>query len=584
MIRKGGSVNILKMRDLLNQGKTIYELPLKVTFYSRVSTDSKEQETSLENQNYYYEKLIKNTPAWTYVDGYTDEGITGTSTAKREDFNRMIEDGLNGKFDLILTKEVSRFARNTLDSIFYTRELLNNGVAVYFENDNINTLFPDSEFKLTIMASLAQEESRKTSQRVKWAKRRLIEKGDIQIPPNMHGYRKVDGRVEIVEEEAKFIRRVFELYVQGYGFRLLGEKLKEEGYVNKNGNPYNISSLRGIITNPRYKGWFTGGMYEKVDILSNKVIKKDPEEWIIYPAPEIIPPIVSEELWDKANKMLNEKRSKVFIKHETSYQNKYKYSGKIYCVKHNMAFHRTLYRYKRQPDKEIYQCRAYRAQGKKGCDTPLLYANELDAILACIFKTIFKRKDDFIDELLTMIEKHLQDNDYTKDITRVMNEIHKYKQRKDKLLDLVVNEIITKDEFKKRNDEYNEKIELLNQELDRYEELRAARRSSKQQLKLMKEFLSREYNLDENVPNELVDTFVDKIWVEKGEIENLVKLKIDLKTGQKIPVYYRKDIILSLATHVACNKMIFKFPRTKYNREADPVQIKVTDVNLIVAV
>ena len=258
-------MDILEMRELLNQGKTIYDLPLRVTFYSRVSTDLKEQETSLENQIYYYKELIQNTPSWTYVRGYVDDGVTGTSTTKREDFNRMIEDGLNGKFDLILTKEVSRFARNTLDSIYYTRELLKNGVAVFFETDNINTLYPDSEFKLTIIASLAQEESRKTSQRIKWAKKRAIEQGKIYIPPNMQGYRMVDGRVEIVEEEAKFIRRVFDLYLQGYGFRLMGEKLAEEGYLNSNGNPYNISSLRKILTNPRYKGWFTGGMTEVAD-------------------------------------------------------------------------------------------------------------------------------------------------------------------------------------------------------------------------------------------------------------------------------------------------------------------------------
>lgn len=577
-------VNILEMRELLNQGKTIYDLPLRVTYYARVSTDSFSQESSLENQNYYYQELIKNTPAWTYVKGYTDDGITGTSTIKREDFNRMIEDGLNGKFDLILTKEVSRFARNTLDSIYYTRELLKNGVAVFFETDNINTLYPDSEFKLTIIASLAQEESRKTSQRIKWAKKRAIEQGKIYIPPNMRGYRMVDGRVEIVEEEAKFIRRIFELYLQGYGFRLIGEKLAEEGYLNNNGNPYSISSLRKIITNPRYKGWFTGGMTEVVDHISKKIIYKDPKEWVMYPAPDIIPPIVSEEVWNKANELLQKKRKIVFENKTTSYQNKYKYSGKIYCKKHNKTFHRTLYKYKTMPDKEVYQCRVYRVKGKKGCDTPILYTNELDAIMACIFKTIFKRKDDFIDELLEMIERHLQEDDYTKDISRVMNEIDKLNRRKDKLLDLVVGDLITKEEFKKRNDEYNHRIKLLEEELNRYEQLRKARRSTEDQLKLMKEFLEKEYDLDKNVPDELIDIFVDKIVVEKGEIENLVNLEIYLKTGQKVPVYYRKDIILSLATHIESNKMMFVFPRTKNNRKADPVRVRVTDVNLVVVV
>ena len=204
--------------------------------------------------------------------------------------------------------------------------------------------------------------------------------------------------------------------------------------------------------------------------------------------------------------------------------------------------------------------------------------------MSCIFKTIFKRKDNFIDELLIMIEKHLQEDDFTKDISRTMNEIDKLKRRKDKLLDLIMGDLITKKEFKKRNDEYNQKIDMLEEELNRYEDLRKARRSSKDQLKLMKEFLSKEYDLDNNVPDELIDIFVDKIWVEKGEIDDLINLEINLKTGQKVPVYYRKDIILSLATHIESNKMMFVFPRTKNNRKADPVRVRVTDVNLVVAV
>lgn len=575
-------MDILAVRDLLAKGKTIYDLPLRVTFYARVSTD--DQGTSIENQNFYYKELIKNTPAWTYIEGYTDEGISGTSTVKRENFNRMIEDGLNGKFDLILTKEVSRFARNTLDSIFYTRELLKNGVAVFFETDNINTLYPDSEFKLTIIASLAQEESRKISQRTKWAKKRAVEQGKIYVPPNMHGYRFVDGKLVIVEEEAKMIRRIFELYCQGYGFRTIGKILAKEGYLNSNGNPYNYSTLRTIISNPRYKGWFTGLKTEKIDLLSKKVIRKDPSEWIMYPAPDIVPPIVSEEIWNKANEILNYRRETVYLKKETSYQNKYKYSGKIYCKKHGTPFYRALYRYKTVPDKELYQCKMYRKEGKSACDTPLLYTNEIDAILACLFKVIFRHKNDFIQELLTMIEKHLQDNDFSKDINRIMSEIENIKNKKEKLLDLLIGDFITKDEFKKRNDEFNQRIDVLEMELQKYEQLRKAKRSTREQLKLMEEYLNKEFDFDKGVPDELVDLFVDKIWVEKGDIDNLINLEIDLKTGQDIPIFYRRDLHLSLATHIDRDKMMFRFNRIKNNRKAEPIRVRVVDVNLTLAI
>jgi len=577
-------VNILEARDLLlNHGKTIYDLPLRVTYYSRVSTDSMGQQTSIDNQNYYYSQLIKNNSNWTYVEGYCDEGITGTSTNKREEFNRMIEDGLNGKFDLIITKEVSRFARNTLDSIYYTRELLKNNVAVYFESDNINTLYPDSEFKLTIIASLAQEESRKTSQRVKWAKRRLAEKGVIYIPYNMYGYRKVNGKVEIVEKEAEAIRRLFTLFRQGYGLRKTGQILKEEGYATRSGKPFSPSTIRKIITNPRLKGYFTACIVETVDFISKKKVMKDPKEWIIFKAPDIIPPIVSEEEWDEANRLLETKRKMVYLKHETSYQNKYKYSGKIFCKKHGTAYHRTVYRYK-SGDKELYQCKIYRTQGKDSCNSPLLYTNEIDAIMSCIFKVMFKQKDDLIDKLLKMIEKNLEENDFTKDINKILDQINQIKKKKDKLLDLVMNDYITKQEFRERNETLNRELNVLKEELKKYEELRDAKRNVRDQLKLMEEFLKKEYNLDREVPEELIDAFLDKIYVEAGEIDNLVKLEINLKTGQKLPTYYRKDILLCLTTHIAENKMMFKFPRIKNNQKAEPVRIKVKSINLKIAI
>ena len=158
-------VTIRWLREQIRQGKTIYDLPLRVTFYARVSTEKVEQQGSLENQIQYYTEFIQKNPNWTYVPGYIDEGISGTSTYKRDSFLRMIEDAKRGMFDFIITKEISRFSRNTLDSIQYTQELLDNNVGVLFQNDNINTLDSDSEFRLIVMAGVAQDEVRKLSER-----------------------------------------------------------------------------------------------------------------------------------------------------------------------------------------------------------------------------------------------------------------------------------------------------------------------------------------------------------------------------------------------------------------------------------
>ena len=188
--------------------KPIYSINMRVTFYARVSSESDEQLNSLGNQVSYYKDFIQKNKAWTYVDGYIDEGLSGISTKKRENFNRMIEDGKNGSFDLIITKEISRFARNTLDSLQYTRELLRCGVGVFFQNDNINTLDEDSELRLAMMSSIAQDELRKLSSRVKFGHQQAIKSKVVLGNSNIFGYRKDAKKLVIDEKEAQIARAV----------------------------------------------------------------------------------------------------------------------------------------------------------------------------------------------------------------------------------------------------------------------------------------------------------------------------------------------------------------------------------------
>ena len=192
--------------------KSIYDIPLRVTYYARVSSESDEQLNSLGNQITYYEDLIKRNKNWTFVPGYIDEGLSGISTKKRENFNRMIEDAAEDKFDLVITKEISRFARNTLDSIQYTRQLLSHGVGVFFQNDNINTLDEDSELRLSIMSSIAQDELRKLSSRVKFGHQQAIKDSVVLGNSRIFGYVKDGGRLVIDEAEAAMVRELFELY------------------------------------------------------------------------------------------------------------------------------------------------------------------------------------------------------------------------------------------------------------------------------------------------------------------------------------------------------------------------------------
>ena len=202
-------MDIRKAREDLRKGKTIYDMSLNVAYYARVSTDKDDQLNSLENQQKYFEEMIKENKNWTFVSGYVDEGISGTAVKNRQQFLAMVEDATNGKIDLILTKEISRFSRNTVDSIKYTEYLLSQGVIVHFLSDNLNTVQEDSEFRLTIMSSLAQDEVRKLSERVKFGINRMIKERKL-IGGNLTGYYKKNGRYEINEKEAPIITYLFE--------------------------------------------------------------------------------------------------------------------------------------------------------------------------------------------------------------------------------------------------------------------------------------------------------------------------------------------------------------------------------------
>ena len=238
-------MELYKIRNRISMGESLYDLPLRVTFYARVSTDKDVQLNSLDNQVMYFRNLITENKNWIYIDGYIDEGISGTSVNKREDFLKMIEDSKKGMFDLILTKEISRFSRSTLDSIKYTQELLENNVGVLFQSDNINTIMPDSELRLTIMASIAQEEVRKLSERVKFGMKRSIEKGKVIGNNVITGYKKEKGKLVIVEEESELIRIIYEMYATGeHELGYISDYLYAKGFKTRKGGYIHTTTLR----------------------------------------------------------------------------------------------------------------------------------------------------------------------------------------------------------------------------------------------------------------------------------------------------------------------------------------------------
>ncbi|MBM6884468.1 recombinase family protein [Pseudoflavonifractor phocaeensis] len=228
---------------------------IMVASYCRVSTDKEDQANSFASQQRYFKEYIDRQPDWELYRVYADEGITGTSTKKRVQFNHMISDAKMGKFQIILTKEVSRFSRNILDTIGYTRELKALGVGVLFMNDGINTLEPDAELRLSIMGSIAQEESRKTSTRVKWGQTRQMERG-VVFGRSMLGYDVKNGTLTINPEGAELVRLIFHKYgVEGKGTSIIAREMREAGFLTYTGNSrWNNSHIVKILKNEKYVG------------------------------------------------------------------------------------------------------------------------------------------------------------------------------------------------------------------------------------------------------------------------------------------------------------------------------------------
>lgn len=298
---------------------------IKIAAYCRVSTDANDQRNSLENQKLYFENCIVHNPQWELWQIYADEGVTGTSTKKRAAFNKMIADAKKGFFELIVTKEISRFARNTLDSIYYTRQLKEYGVGVLFLQDNINTLEPDAELRLTIMASIAQEESRKTSERVKWGQRRRMEQG-VVFGRELLGYKLNKGKLSIEEKEAEIVRKIFVDFVYGgksaYAIakELSAKKVPTSAYMKS----WSTTAILRILRNEKYIGDLVQGKTITPDFLSHKKIASEPAHLVVVERNH--DPIIERSVFTLAQQRLSHNKD-----YEKKHKARHDFSGKIVC-------------------------------------------------------------------------------------------------------------------------------------------------------------------------------------------------------------------------------------------------------------
>ncbi|MDF2987057.1 MAG: site-specific recombinase, invertase Pin [Eubacterium sp.] len=441
----------------------------RVVAYCRVSTDDSDQLNSLENQKTYFRHYIDKNPGWEFIDIYVDEGISGTSINKRNGFKKMIKDAENKRFDLVITKEISRFARNTLDSIFYTRKLKELNVGVYFMNDNINTLDPDSELRLTIMAGIAQDESRKTSERVKWGQKRSMEKG-VVFGVSVLGYNLSEGKLTINEAESKIVKLIFDLYLNhGMGTHVLCKELETRGILSPSGSKsWNNASLLKILKNEKYIGILKQKKEITVDYLSHKRKRNTgSEEYIIIENNH--QPIIETDIFYRVQEEIQRRQTYTFD--NSKYSNRFAWSGKIECAYCKSKFKRRIWRKKDGSQKISWQCSTaikygkekIKAQNEKvGCNCRSLNELILQELFLTVLSSVTKNRKKIIQEVKQAIYQAInEDTAGEGDITYNKNETDKINFKKAKLIELFTDGQIKREEFNKINSSYNRQIDIL---------------------------------------------------------------------------------------------------------------------------
>ena len=518
-------------------GEKIYNLPLRVCYYCRVSTDSDVQLNSLDNQLEYYENYIKSKPKWIFSGGYIEEGKTGVRVDVRPSFKKMIQDAKHKKFDLIITKEVSRFARDLEDSIHYIRELKDSGVGVFFENQNLNTFDYNSELILNIMFNLAQDESRKLSSRVKFGHRQAIENGHVLGSSNITGYRKDNCRLVIVENEAKFIKTLFELYATGkYGFLKLSKKLSELGYLNKKGKLYDKDSLKRMIENPKYKGYYRARTYEILDYRTKRRKKNNLDEQILYKCKDgSIPAIISEELWDQANRILKSRTKGYENNNYWSGGLKYAFSSKIYCKEHNTSFQRS--HGNKNKTRPIWSCGMYLQHRLAACKSPIIAEVDLYNIMSSIMNSIIPQKINIIENMLKLYENIDKNDYYNKELKLLNTKIKIIEEKKSMTLELVFNGDISKESVKVQFDKYEQEIKSLNEKKTIIIKQVKQLNNSNNNLNVMAELIEKELNCGSL--SEFIRKFVDEIIISKidGDRYNIkLDIYLDLLGEEKLKI------------------------------------------------
>ena len=547
-----------------------------VAVYARVSTEHEAQLSALENQVQYYNNILEAHPEWTLYKYYIDEGITGTSTKKRKSFMEMLSDADEHKFDLVITREVSRFARNTVDTLQETRKLKAKKIEVWFTEDNIWTMDDeDGELRLTIMATLAQNESKKTSIRVKAGQKISFQNAVPYGNGNILGYNRTKDGYVVDPVQSKTVQRMFELYLQGNGMNRISYILEQEHHLTSTGlTHWDSSAVSRTLRNPFYCGTIVYRKQYVPDFLEQKKINNfgDVEKIVVEGKHE---PIISKEDFQKVQEILSQKREhNENIGARVSKNSTNIWNHKLVCPC-GSSFNRKTWHRVRGEKTYAYQCYRQIKTGtiaireKKGlsiegiCNTPMVPEWKLNAMLMVLIDLFFEDKQEILNICNELLDENYipkEDVERIEALNRKEDEAQKVSRQLDNLLDLCLKEIITQEQYSEKKKDLEKKLLYCNREIQRLNEtVESSEKSRECTLQLLKYGLEKDFQFDAfSVPEEIIDVFVKSVVVHPDYFEwNLniygIKSEMTVSGDRRKSTISLKEVHTQQDSSAGCN-------------------------------
>lgn len=519
---------------------------LRVAAYARVSTMGAEQLNSYESQKKYYYEKINNNSEWQYVDIYADEGISGTTDYRRASFMKMIQDALLGKIDLILTKSISRFGRNTMDVLKNVRLLRDNNVAVLFEENNLNTLdTKTSEMLLTTLSAVAQQESENISEHVKLGLQMKMNRGELIGFNRCYGYRNENDKLVIIDEEAEVVKFIFEKYCDGHGANGIAKMLTEQGIKSPKGNnKWNDSTIRGILRNEKYKGDVLQGKTYTADPLSHKRYKNLGEADQFYVS-EHHEPIISPEKFDIVQEILKERSgARANGRRIGNVGRKFAFSSRIRCGFCSNCFTRRTVVGKDREKIPSWSCISFAKNGKENCiDSKTIREEMIKEAFVDSYKLLSSNTNFETEEFLNLMQDTMNENNKQDELEKYKKEFLDIKCKKSKLIDLMIEDKISEEDYNEKVEKYNRKLEILENKIEQLKLLAEDKKSISDGLKKVRELLDSKdimNEFDQEIFNAIVDYVIVGGYDESGIIDPylirfILKREFDLSAPKDVP-------------------------------------------------